>query len=476
MATTIPRLTDATTVNAADELIIQQGGITKRATASELAAGVNNVSGVFNVKSFGALGNGTTNDLAAFQAAIAAAAGKTVYVPSGTYLISFATTTALGLSNNTRIKGDGAASTTLVFQGSESFWRAISGGENCFLCDFTIKLEPATGQEGIAVRWQNNNLSLSNIFIIGGAEAAGGAFSKTGHGIQFAGSPASFSGLSVNKCKFSQCAFPFLKSNSTTSINSNIAIDGCTFTNNFREDVSLNGPNGNISNVTITNNLFDSNVGLVAGLDAIAIALANCDNYSVIGNVVRGSYRDGIHLEEGADNGTISNNVLIFDIANNGGGISLLEANQEGLPSATLNRNITISSNVITHTGTAKATNRIGIWCIYNSSPTKPVQNVSITNNICNNVQYAYIVDVGASSSVTLRNNRASNCFQAARIYGSYVPVSGMDAIDCDTYITAADGGSFLLPNYADDAAAATGGIPIGGQYRDGSITKVRVA
>jgi hypothetical protein len=38
MAKTIPQLTDAATVNAADELIIQQSGITKRATASELFA------------------------------------------------------------------------------------------------------------------------------------------------------------------------------------------------------------------------------------------------------------------------------------------------------------------------------------------------------------------------------------------------------------------------------------------------------
>jgi len=36
MAKTIPQLTDATTVNAADELIVQQGGITKRATAEEM--------------------------------------------------------------------------------------------------------------------------------------------------------------------------------------------------------------------------------------------------------------------------------------------------------------------------------------------------------------------------------------------------------------------------------------------------------
>lgn len=31
------------------------------------------------------------------------------------------------------------------------------------------------------------------------------------------------------------------------------------------------------------------------------------------------------------------------------------------------------------------------------------------------------------------------------------------------------------IPNYADDAAAAVGGVPVGGLYRTGSILKVRV-
>jgi UDP-N-acetylenolpyruvoylglucosamine reductase len=33
-----------------------------------------------------------------------------------------------------------------------------------------------------------------------------------------------------------------------------------------------------------------------------------------------------------------------------------------------------------------------------------------------------------------------------------------------------------VLPDYADDAAAATGGIPVGGLYRSTSTIKVRVA
>jgi len=98
MAKTIPQLTDATTVNAADELIIQQGGITKRATRNELMTFAptgapqarlidDRFTDVVSVKDFGALGNATAE-------AAAVAAAKT----SGSYLIdnTFAYTLTVG--------------------------------------------------------------------------------------------------------------------------------------------------------------------------------------------------------------------------------------------------------------------------------------------------------------------------------------------------------------------------------------------
>lgn len=36
--------------------------------------------------------------------------------------------------------------------------------------------------------------------------------------------------------------------------------------------------------------------------------------------------------------------------------------------------------------------------------------------------------------------------------------------------------GFAALPNFANDTAAATGGVPVGGMYRNGSVLMVRVS
>lgn len=62
---------------------------------------------VLNAKTdFGAVGNGVADDTAELQAALVAAAGKALYLPTGTYLV----TGALSFPSNTTIFGDGASS------------------------------------------------------------------------------------------------------------------------------------------------------------------------------------------------------------------------------------------------------------------------------------------------------------------------------------------------------------------------------
>jgi hypothetical protein len=121
MAKTISQLTEATTVSGSDELIVQQSNVTKRAAASLL---MNNApvlaegsttsrsletrfAEMTNVKDFGAVGDGTTDDTTAINAAIASLAGKggTIYFPQGNYRI----TSTITLSGNSIwLQGEGA--------------------------------------------------------------------------------------------------------------------------------------------------------------------------------------------------------------------------------------------------------------------------------------------------------------------------------------------------------------------------------
>jgi parallel beta-helix repeat protein len=78
-------------------------------------------SQVYNVRDYGAIGDGVADDRAAIQAAInaaSAAGGGTVFLPPGTYALATKNTVsgkhALTVHSNTRILGSGIGSTTVV--------------------------------------------------------------------------------------------------------------------------------------------------------------------------------------------------------------------------------------------------------------------------------------------------------------------------------------------------------------------------
>lgn len=75
---------------------------------------------VFNARAFGAVGNGVADDRAAIQAALdaaGAAGGGTVYVPEGTFLLSY----GVSVPSNVHLKGAGGGRTTLKFKGAVDF-------------------------------------------------------------------------------------------------------------------------------------------------------------------------------------------------------------------------------------------------------------------------------------------------------------------------------------------------------------------
>jgi hypothetical protein len=93
------------------------GGIPKTDFATQVQTAIDGANQVINVMSYGATGDGTTDDTTALQAALNAvpANGGTVLLPAGTYLISQTLTVN---KNGTSLVGIGAASEIRVASGA----------------------------------------------------------------------------------------------------------------------------------------------------------------------------------------------------------------------------------------------------------------------------------------------------------------------------------------------------------------------
>lgn len=138
---------------------------------------------VYNVKAYGAVGDGMTNDTVAINTAIADGAGARIYIPSGTYMVDG----AIVIPSGTMLFGDGADS---VLKMSDTYnqygftpitWRSNKGtvyslitteedSENIVLRDFSVVGGAKTTVDGIwgitiykASHCLIENVNVSNI-------------------------------------------------------------------------------------------------------------------------------------------------------------------------------------------------------------------------------------------------------------------------------------------------------------------------
>lgn len=100
----------------------QAGGVKWAAAGSTDSNAVHKGDLVYNVKDYGAVGDGTTDDTTALTNAInACPVGGTVYIPPGSYVVS----TALPMPNGVTVQGAGRG-TTLLPQGTVSCFQRIA--------------------------------------------------------------------------------------------------------------------------------------------------------------------------------------------------------------------------------------------------------------------------------------------------------------------------------------------------------------
>jgi hypothetical protein len=123
-------------------------------TQGNILSGGSGLTSWFNVKGYGAKGDGTTDDTAAIQTAVNAAlatatSGATVYFPYGTYKIS----AAIALGSNLRVVGDGMNNTTIQQVTTTEHGLALIGDGPRYLSIQDLRvLGPTTGSgDGIHI-------------------------------------------------------------------------------------------------------------------------------------------------------------------------------------------------------------------------------------------------------------------------------------------------------------------------------------
>jgi hypothetical protein len=129
----------ATPLTGAEEVALVQGGVTKQATVTDVttvtATGsttarslADRAADAVNVKDFGAVGDGVTDDTAAFNAAIAT--GDPVYIPTGNYRLNGSVTSLRRLyATGASFSGAGTVDPYPAF-GEGSFKTYATGNHN----------------------------------------------------------------------------------------------------------------------------------------------------------------------------------------------------------------------------------------------------------------------------------------------------------------------------------------------------------
>lgn len=147
---------------------------------------------VVSVKDFGAAGNGTTDDYAAFQAALDAAGSGSLHVPSGTYRIG--TALQVTATNGLRVCGDGAYCTTLQadFDGNALTFQGCSF---CSVQELCVQHANAHTGAGLAFQGEGGSNLVDRCFFA----------NNTTNGLAFVGTALVYqSSNRVNRCLFLQ--------------------------------------------------------------------------------------------------------------------------------------------------------------------------------------------------------------------------------------------------------------------------------
>ena len=407
-----------------------------------------------SVKDFGAVGDGVTDDTAAFQAALTAAAGKRLSIPAGSYKIPFSTGTCFTIPANIYVEGDGQNNTTITFVPSISTYctcmNLSSGGTGFRNLKINLSV-PATGSTAIFAG-DCTGLTLDNCLFDGGVTNVGATISHDAFLINIP-TTGTQTDIRWQDCNVTRFRYPILKTNASTSTQRRISILNCDFYSNYDEDCPFNSPNGIMDDILVQGCTFRDSLGTSASLVALHCSFASCTNFRVIGNQFLGSITDAIHIEENCINWSVTGNTINV----NGNGVFLVDNNIAG--SYTMPQQGVISNNAISKSGTLKESGKHGIWIADGGgASTVALKYATVSGNTIVGFDQGLFSDSTLDDNCVVEGNSVQNCVYGFRAPTANACFKGNTSSNCTYGVFVSQGGSFQDHVFIDCTTSAANG------------------
>jgi len=388
-----------------------------------------------SVKDFGAVGDGVTDDRAAFAAAFAACAEKRLVMPSGRYRIPFTSTTALSFPANIELVGDGSETTFLEFVPSSTSYRnCMNLSPGVSISGATVTIASLVNGSASIFSGDCTNLTLTSCVFDGGVTNTGSTISHAAYLVNFPTSGTQ-TDILIDGCTITRFRYAYLKTNTSTSTQKRIRVVNCDHFNNYEDPCQFNSPSGVMDDILVQGCTFRDSLGVSASVTALHCSFASCSNFRVIGNHFSGAITDALHIEENCVNGIVTGNTLEID----GNGVTLQDNNIGGTYKMPLN--VVVANNVVKKSGTGRESGKSGIHVIIDATPEVPAKRNIIESNIISGFFKGIQTGASTDDAVKISNNICHDCTNAFYVDGGLNSIDDNTSANSDVGVYTSNGG-----------------------------------